>query len=94
MHRLLVDVVQHRAWPGQQPALGDLSGDEPDQQEARHGQDRDERAAQDARPLPRPLHRLLAGNRYAHGLPSCQKVPGASSVAGPTSFSPPSSRRN
>ena len=79
MHRFLVDIFEHRAGPGQQPALRDLGGDEPDQQEARDGEDRDERAAQEAR----PRHGLGAGKRHAHGLPPCQNVPGASSVPGP-----------
>ena len=90
MHGLLVDIVNHRHRSRQQPALRDLSRDEPDEQEAHHGKDRNEGPAKESR----PGYGVGAGEGDAHGLPPCQNVPGASSVPGPTSFSPPSSRRN
>ena len=90
MHRLLVDIFEHGDGTGQKPALRDLGGDEPDEQEARDREHRDEGPAEEAR----PRHGVGAGKGHAQGLPPCQNVPGASSVPGPTSFSPPSSRRN
>ena len=90
MQRLVDDVAQHFHRAGQQPALRDLGGDEPHEQEAgdrEHGNDWPAKAAE-------PGQSVGRGRAHAQDLPPFQKVPGASSAPGPTSFSPPSSRKN
>ena len=90
MERLVEHVAKHLDRARQQPALRDFGGDEPNEQEARHGEEGNDRPAVRAD----PGQSVGRGRADAQDLPPFQKVPGASSAPGPTSFSPPSSRKN
>ena len=90
MEGLVDHVAEDRLGSRQHPALRDFGGDVPDEEESRDGDQRHEGAAQ----ITQPAWSVGMGDADAQGLPPFQKVPGASSAPGPTSFSPPSSRKN